>query len=92
MFKRREDPIKKALDAEIINLFELMDNMTAYDEEYDKMAASVSRLYELRSKDRISMETWATVGTNLAGIFMLMNHERAHVIATKAFSLVKKIV
>lgn len=93
MFKKREpDLVEKALDEEIMNLFGLMNRMTAYDEEYDKMAASVAKLYELRKKDTVSMETWVTVGTNLAGILMLMNHERAHVIASKAFGLIKKVV
>lgn len=137
MFKREEDPVEKALDAQIMNSFELtsnldmkdeveeeldkqimqlfglMENLTAYDEEYDKMASAVTKLmqlrknkaeehskviassaklYELRKKDSVSMETWVTVGTHLAGIFMLLNHERAHVIASKAFGLLKKIV
>lgn len=93
MFKKREaDPVEEALDAQIQELFQLMSNLTSYDEEYEKMANSVAKLYELRKKDRVSMETWVTVGTNLAGILMLMNHERTHVIATKAFSLIKKIV
>lgn len=90
--KREEDPVEKALDAQILQLFGLMENLTAYDEDYEKMAASVAKLYDLRKKDRVSMETWVTVGTNLAGMFMLMNHERAHVVASKAFGLIKKLV
>lgn len=61
-------------------------------EEHSKVVASSAKLYELRKKDSVSMETWVTVGTHLAGIFMLLNHERAHVIASKAFGLLKKIV
>lgn len=48
------------------------------------------KLMEIR-KDTISKETWLTVGTHLAGLVVLMNHERAHVIASKAFGLVKKL-
>jgi hypothetical protein len=137
MFKRQEDKVETALDAqiidsfdrinseierdevelqldnEILHLLELMRNLTAYDEEYDKMATAVAKLIqlrkndaeeyskmtaasakliELRKKDVITLETWMTVGTHLAGLFMLMNHERAHVIASKAFGLLKKIV
>jgi hypothetical protein len=108
-----KDEVEEELDKQIIQLFGLMENLTAYDEEYDKMANAVAKLYqlrrneteeyskavaasakliEMRKKDSVSLETWVTVGTNLAGIFMLMNHERAHVIASKAFSLIKKIV
>jgi hypothetical protein len=92
MFKREPDQIRKALDKQIIELFQLMENLTAYDEEYDKMVTAVAKLCELRNKERISMETAVTVGTHLAGILMLMNHERTHVIASKAFGLLKKIV
>lgn len=91
MFKR-DKIVETKIDEEIIHMLELMDQMTAYSDEYDQMAASVAKLYELRQKDRLSMETLATVGTNLLGILMILNHERAHVIASKAFGLVKKIV
>lgn len=92
MFKREADKVEEALDAQILQLFGLMDNLTAYDEEYEKMATSVAKLIELRKKDRVSLETWVTVGTHLAGVFMILNHERAHVIASKTFGLLKKIV
>jgi hypothetical protein len=55
------------------------------------MTASVAKLVELRKKDSVSLETWVTVGTHLAGMFMILNHERAHVIASKAFGLLRKI-
>lgn len=63
-----------------------------YAEEHSKLVASSAKLIELRKKDTVSLETWVTVGTNLAGMFMILNHERAHVIASKAFGLIKKIV
>lgn len=46
---------------------------------------------ELALKKTITKETWLNVGTHVAGLIILMNHERAHVIASKAFGLVKKI-
>jgi len=61
-------------------------------EEHSKLVASSAKLMELRKKDTISLETWVTVGTHLAGVFMILNHERAHVIATKTFGLLKKII
>lgn len=92
MFKRQEDKVEKALDDQILQLFELMTNLTAYDEEYNNMATAVAKLVELRKKDSVSLDTWVTVGTHLAGVFMILNHERAHVIASKTFGLLKKIV
>jgi hypothetical protein len=107
------DEIDIELDKNIKQLFGLMDNLTAYDEEYEKMVnavvkllqirknnteehakmtASIAKLTELRKKDTISLETWVTVGTHLAGMLMILNHERAHVIATKTFGLLRKIL
>lgn len=73
----------------VAKLMQLRKNKT---EEHANIVASCTKLIEQRKKDAISMDTWATVGANLAGILLLMNHERAHVIASKAFSLIKKIV
>jgi Asp-tRNA(Asn)/Glu-tRNA(Gln) amidotransferase C subunit len=61
-------------------------------EDYSKAVAASAKLMEMRKKDTISLETWVTVGTHLAGMFMILNHERAHVIATKTFGLLKKII
>ena len=46
---------------------------------------------QLAQRNTITKEAWLTVGTHVAGLIVLMNHERAHVIASKAFGLVKKI-
>ncbi len=61
-------------------------------EKYNKLVAASAKLMEMRKKDSISLETWVTVGTHLVGVFMILNHERAHVIATKTFGLLKKII
>lgn len=73
----------------VAKLIALRKNKT---EEHSKITASTAKLIELREKNTISLETWVTVGTHLAGMFMILNHERAHVIATKTFGLLKKII
>ena len=91
MFKKHQ--IETKLDEEILVLLEQMgaeDDKTS--ETYAKKIAQFSTLHELRHKSRISVETLATLGANMLGIVVILNHERAHVIASKAFSLVKKIV
>lgn len=90
MFKR--NPIDVKLDEAILHHLELMNNMTGYDEDYDHMATHLSKLMDARQKSAVSKDTWVAVGSHLAGLLMIMNHERAHVIATKAFGLVRKIV
>lgn len=95
MFKR-ENLIEDKLEKECVFLLELMDKTTAWTDDYESMANQLAALMELRQKERssnrVSMDTWVTVGTHLAGILMVMNHERAHVIASKAFGFIKKIV
>lgn len=73
----------------VAKLYQLRKNKT---EEYSKAVAATAKLMEMRNKDTISLETWLNVGTHLAGMFMILNHERAHVIATKTFGLLKKIL
>lgn len=89
---KRKNPINARIDTEIHQLLDLMGQENGFTDDYKSMAAHVEKLMELRQKDSISKETWATIGTHIAGLIVLMNHERAHVIASKAFGLVKKIV
>jgi hypothetical protein len=49
------------------------------------------KLSELEQRNTVTKEAWLNVGTHLAGLIVLMNHERAHVIASKAFGFVRKI-
>jgi hypothetical protein len=90
MFKK--NPIEVQLDEEILQLLKKMeevDNKTSDD--YVAMLDQMSKLYKLRQENSISMDTWATIGANLAGIIIILNHERAHVIATKSLGLVRKL-
>lgn len=93
MFKKREDPIEAAFDAELMQLLVLAREEDGYTDDYKSIIQQATKLKELRAKpDTISMETWATIGANLAGIAIILSHERTHIIASKAFGLVKKIL
>lgn len=89
---RKDNPIEKTLDDEILNLLELMGHESKTTEEYESMTNHLTKLYELRNKSRLSKDAMAGIVANLAGLIVIMNHERAHVIASKAFSLVKKVL
>jgi len=89
MFKK--NPIEIQLDAEIHNLLLVMDGEDKDSEKYATMVDQMSKLYKLRQENGISMDTWATIGANLLGIIVILNHERAHVIASKSFGFVKKL-
>lgn len=90
MFKR--NPIDAKVNDQIMFLLEKMALEPGYTDDYKSMVAHVEKLMEIQKKNSISKETWASIGANLAGIVVILNHERAHVIASKAFGLVKKIV
>lgn len=89
MFQQPE--IEAKLDEEIVRLLESLEKEDKKSKDYTSMIENVTKLYELRHKSRISKETLATIGANVLGLIVLMNHERAHVIASKAFGFVKKI-
>jgi len=93
MFKKREDPIETAYDEQLLHLLELARKEEGYTDDYKSIISQATKLKELRTKpDTISKETWATIGANLAGIAIILTHERTHIIASKAFGLVKKIL
>lgn len=63
-------------------------------QDYEKSISALERLYQLKdkeSKTRISPDTKAMVFANLFGIFLILQHERANVITTRAFNLVKTL-
>lgn len=89
----KQNPIEAQLDTEVMTLLdELATETDKTSDKYASMIDQLTKLYELRNKSRISKETLATIGANILGIIVVLNHERAHVIATKAFGFVKKIV
>lgn len=88
MFSRKEkptDPLDKAIE-------DLLYQMSTYDgftDEYVIMADQLTKLYAIKEKknDRVSLDTLATVGGNLAGILLIVNYEQANVLTSKALSL-----
>jgi hypothetical protein len=83
-----------ALDLVLEKLFIALDDLTPGTKEYSAVADEVSKLYELKKIDssrRVSPDTIAVIVANLAGIAIIIGHERLHVIATKAFSMITKL-
>lgn len=63
-------------------------------DEYAKAADQIVKLEAIRTAnrpDRISKDTMVLAGANLIGILTIVNHERAHVIASKALGFVKTL-
>ena len=71
----------------------LLDNTDPLSEKYDTLLNRIDKLTKIRKEnkpDRIKKEAWLMAGTNLAGILLIMNHERINVITTKALGFVSK--
>jgi len=92
MFKRTEDEVKTGFDAMIMRTYQMMDDEPEYTENYAAMLTAVTKAYELRSKEKVNLVVAAPIVAHLAGLLLILQHERAHVIASKAFGLLKKIV
>lgn len=84
-----------ALDEAIDNLFVELQGFSADEEGYAKASDQLVKLMQLRKEIepswRVSPETLATIAANLLGILLILNFERAGVVASKALSFVGKL-
>jgi hypothetical protein len=93
MFTKKEDSNAFALRKEIDALHLEMYTMNRNSSEYADALDLLTRLYALKednSKNRLSKDTLAVVVGNLAGILMIVGHEKAHVVTSKALGFVMK--
>jgi hypothetical protein len=91
-----EEPrrLEEALDHAVSDL----GNYPSHSKEYTQIAAAVKVLAEANAVDQttykrpsVSPDTMATIGANLLGILMVLNYERAHVLTSKAMSMLHRI-
>jgi hypothetical protein len=85
-----EDP---GLQKEIEHVLKDMSETNATSDEYAGLVNKLSKLYALKENNRekrVSPDTMATVLGNLVGIVMIVGHERAHVVTSKALNFVMK--
>jgi len=83
----------KALDEEILRLTNQLRNTNPVNEDYVKISDNLKVLCEARSKyDRasISPEVLLGVATNILGLLIVLNFEKANVITSKAISFLWK--
>jgi hypothetical protein len=95
MINRKPTRETMILDETIDELTSELKGWEGHQDEYKAIVARIADLMklkeELSSKRRVSPETLAVIGGNLAGILLILNFERAGVVASKAMSLVGKI-
>lgn len=97
MFNRNDSTEKTKLEEAIDELFNEMSNLSGDDPAYAKMVDQLDTLYKLKEVDhkvdvrtRVSADTLAIVVGNLAAVVLIVGHERANVITTKALSFLAK--
>lgn len=81
------DPLQRVINELCLQMLEIQPGT----EEYVKMADQLVRLLKLqetRLPKPISRDTLILVAGNLAGIVLILIHERAEVITTKALGFV----
>ena len=90
---------RKPIIDEPTTLDKVIDQITAKmlttdpnSDEYAKLADQLVKIHALKPEKPkgVSPDTKATIMANIAGIVLIVGHERAHVITTKAFSLIMK--
>lgn len=93
MFNKRPSHAQDALDKAIMDALLQLDVVPAYSEEAFKIMNHIERLEKLKESNtppRLSPDTLAIVIGNFLGIAVIVGHERAHVVTSKAFNLLGK--
>lgn len=83
--------LEEAIDKALLELI----NHQPYSTEYVKALEQIEKLYKLRApkpelQKPVSLDAVLAVAGNLAGILLIINYERAHVITTKALGFIIK--
>lgn len=91
MFNKKNDP---QLDDAIERLHNELRNVSPISAEYTNMMNHLDRLYKIKNDTRsegVKPDTMALIAGNLAGICLIVGHERAHVVTSKALSFISKL-
>lgn len=94
MFNDTPTSNEQGVNDAIDSLLAEMSGLNGDSEEYATMVTQLTKLYSLKEIDnkvkswkRVSAETLVVVGGNVLGIAMIVSHERASVLTSKALSL-----
>jgi hypothetical protein len=90
--KLNHEPNK--LEETLDELFDSLSFRSGDTDEYAKIVDQIQKLYPLKdhdSKRKISPDTLAMIAANLAGIALIVGHERMNVVTSKAIGFVLKL-
>lgn len=85
---------KHGLESVIDNVLSEMVSVDAGSAEFEKMTDQLVKLHKMKTDDRpprVSPDVLATVAANLAGILIIVGHERFHIVTSKALGFVLRV-
>lgn len=93
MFASKRQTESQGLNDAIDGVYREMAALTADDPAYAKMRTQVVELEKLKAElrpKRLSPDVLVTITGNILGIILIVGHERAHVVTSKALGFVRK--
>lgn len=94
MFARTPDKNSVLLDETINSALMDLKGYEPHDEEYATTVKQLTELYDLKKTERsgkVSPDVAVQAVASLAGIVLIIGHERANVITSKALSFIMKV-
>jgi hypothetical protein len=95
---KRTDEEPRRFEEVLDHILSDLGNYPSHSKEYTAIAANARVLAEAVAVDKtahkrpsVSPETLAAIAANLAGILMVLNFERGHVLTSKAMSMLHRI-
>lgn len=82
------------LDEPIKKLLETLANVNPETKEYAQITKQLEKLYKLKQLEKpegVSADTIALIGGNLLGILIIVGHERAHIVTSKALGFIRQL-
>jgi hypothetical protein len=88
MFNRNKP--KSNLELEIDRVLDQLKTQQPQSDEYEKLLERVTKLHKMKEEEKpssVSHDTALLAATNIAGILLIISHERLHPITTKALGM-----
>lgn len=93
MFTKTQEPVP-GLTATIEETLIRMKTLPVTSDEWSALSAHLIELYKIRAENQpktLSPDVMVSAAANLAGILLILNYERAHIVTSKALSFVLKL-
>lgn len=94
MFNSRAKREKTGIEMAIDSVLAKMKGVEPTSQEYVKMVEQLSKLHKLKEDEkpsRVSPDTIVVAGANLLGVLIIVGHERAHVVTSRAKDFMLKL-